>query len=273
MKSFLPQDGSLTIGVILPTHNRPQLLAEALASLQAQSHRDWQAVVINDASSEDYGPLEQRFADDERIRFLRRENNGGVNQACNTGLDHFAREGGVDFIAIMDDDDTYAPDYFTEAVRQIRAHPEYGWFMSNNHGQQKASSRRIDEERELDYVDDYIYGKFRGDKGRLIAASLLREVRFNGRFRGSHRWPFFTDIAQHTRIWAFPHDSVSKRYLAGGITQRAGSSMSLRDIGHTIYKHWHVIRRRPTKGAAYKYLLLETLKAIPRCLRLLLRGK
>lgn len=258
---------NLKIGVVIPTYNRPELLATALKSLQAQGYENWKAVVINDQSSADYKAVEQAFSDDSRIRFFTRELNGGVNQACNTGLNQLATDDDVDFIAIMDDDDTYAPDYFESAVAQIHAHPEYSWFMSNNYGDQKKSSRRIIKEGELDYVDDYIYGKFRGDKGRLIAAWILKDLRFDPRFRSSHRWPFFTDVAQHTKIWAFPHDSVYKHYLDQGITKSAGASMNFKDIRHNVYKHWYVIRLRPTKLAAYKYLILESLKAIPRAIR------
>jgi|688.fasta_scaffold04259_20 glycosyltransferase involved in cell wall biosynthesis len=267
MSFSMPPSKNLMIGVVIPTFNRPDLLDIALKSLQAQSYQNWKAVVINDLSSVDYQSVELVFSEDSRIRFFTRASNGGVNQACNTGLDQLAADGDVDFIAIMDDDDTYALDFFEAAVVQIHAHPEYSWFMSNNYGEQKKSSRRIMKEGELDYVDDYIYGKFRGDKGRLIAAWILKELRFDPRFRSSHRWPFFTDVAQHTKIWAFPHDSVYKRYLDQGITKSVGASMSLKDILHSVYKHWHVIRLRPTKLAAYKYLILESLKAIPRALR------
>ncbi|MDP3687195.1 MAG: glycosyltransferase, partial [Sulfurimicrobium sp.] len=39
------------ISVIIPTHNRPVLLAEALTSLLAQTFTDWEAVIVDDASS------------------------------------------------------------------------------------------------------------------------------------------------------------------------------------------------------------------------------
>lgn len=259
--------------VIIPTYNRPDMLTEALRSLQAQTYPHWRALAVNDASTVDYAEAEARFAGDARIRFVRRDANGGVNQTCNTGLDLAAQEDDIDFIAIMDDDDLFLPDYFETAAGVIEEHPEYGWFMSNNVGEQKASSRTIEHEMVLDYVDDYIYGKFRGDKGRLIAAWILKDLRFDGRFRASHRWPFFTDIAQRTKIWAFPHTSIRKRYLEGGITKADKQPGNLRDIWHRFGKHWHVIRRRPGKLAAYRYFLQELAKTPARLVGLGFRAR
>lgn len=262
-----PTQKQYQIAVVIPSYNRPDLLTEALTSLQEQTYAKWRAVVVNDVSTVDYTEVENHFANDPRIRFVRREVNGGVNNACNTGLDILAEEDDIDFIAIMDDDDIYAPDYFTEAAKKMREKTDYGWFMSNNFGEQKKSSTTITTEGELDYVDDYIYGKFRGDKGRLIAAWILKDLRFDGRFRGSHRWPFFTDIAQRTKIWAFPHNSIQKRYMEGGITKAVKRPMTLMDIYYSFYKHWHVIRLRPGKLAAYKYLFMELGKAPARIIR------
>jgi len=254
--------------IIIPTHDRPELLAEALRSLQAQTYEAWRAIIVNDASTKNYARVEAEFAGDARVRFVRREVNGGANEACNTGLNLAAEQDDIDFIAIMDDDDLFAEDYLETADAVIREHPGYGWFMSNNMGEQKDSSRAIVEEGELDYVDDYIYGKLRGDKGRLISARILKDLRFDGRFPGTHRWPFFTDVAQKTKIWAFPHASIRKRYLEGGITRKDKRPGDMADVLHRAYKHWHVIRRRPTQWKAYRYFVLEAIKTPGRVLRL-----
>ena len=254
--------------IIIPTFNRPGLLVEALGSLQKQTYKNWEAIVVNDASDQDYSEVERAFASDSRINFARRDVNGGVNQSVNTGLDIAADRYDIDFIAIMDDDDLFVPDYLEKAADVIQKHPEYGWFMSNNVGEQKNSSRSITQECELDYVDDYIYGKLRGDKGRLIAANILKDLRMDSRFRASHRWPFFTDVAQRTKIWAFPHGSIQKRYLNGGITKAEKQPGNSSDIFHRVSKHWHVIKCHPTKWVAYQYLLLESIKTPGRLIQL-----
>ena len=255
--------------IIIPSYNRPAYLAEALDSLRAQSYEHWRAIVVNDASTTDYTAAEDAYSNDERICFIHRATNGGANRACNTGLDHAAKMD-IDYIAIMDDEDRFEPDYLETASGVIQARPGYRWFMSNNIGEQKPSSRRIEQEGELDFIDDVIYGKFRGDKGRLIAAELLHSLRMDERFRGAHRWPFFIELATQTRIWAFPHASIRKRYLASGITRtfKRKRPSQLPDVTYPAYKHWCVIRKRPGTWRAYRYLLLELVKTPRRLVQL-----
>lgn len=256
--------------IVIPSYNRPTYLTEALRSLQEQTYEHWQAIVVDDASTEDYATVERAFRDDARIHFAHRRVNGGANKACNTGLDIAAQRNDIDYIAIMDDEDRFEPDYLATASQVILAHPGYRWFMSNNVGEQKPSSRTVTDEGELDFIDDVIYRKFRGDKGRLIAADLLKTLRMDERFRGAHRWPFFIELAAQTKIWAFPHASIRKRYLDSGITRtfKSQTPKQLADISYPVYKHWCVIRKRPGTLRAYRYLLLEIIKTPRRFVRL-----
>jgi hypothetical protein len=93
--------GSPEFSVIVPTHDRPTLLAEAVASVQSQTTGDFECIVVDDAS-----PDPVTVPDDPRIRLLRRETNGGCAAARNTGL--WAARGR--FVAFLDDDDLYTPD-------------------------------------------------------------------------------------------------------------------------------------------------------------------
>ena len=261
-----------TIGVIIPTYNRPELLGEALTSVQAQSWPAWRAFVIDDASTLSYASAQAQVGDDDRIEFIRKDQNEGINAARNVGIER-ALDAGVDFLIFLDDDDVFADDYFETVLQQVDKHPAYGWFMSNNCGERKSSTRDIVGEGEMDFVDDYIYRKFRGDKAHLFAAPLLRDVRMDARFRSSHRWGFYIKLATKTKIWAFPHPSIRKHYLEGGITRSSTGKRpkSLREVTHRFAKHWYVIRVRPTKLAAYKYFLLELVKTPGRLIRLLWR--
>lgn len=253
--------------IIIPTHNRPELLCNVLRSFQAQTYHNWICIVVDDASTVSYQSIIETFKYDNRINFFRRNINGGVNQACNTGLDIIAGYE-VDFIAIVDDDDTYEPDFLEVAANVIKENPEYGWFISNNLGETKLSSKMIKKECVLDYIDDYIYKKFRGDKARLIRADLLKNLRFSKHFRSSHRWPFFIELGEKTKIFAYPHGSIRKNYLDGGVTKSVHSHPEFLDILHRPYKHWYVITKRPCKLDAYKYLILELAKLPQQILKL-----
>lgn len=103
------------ISVIIPTHNRPVLLTEALTSLRAQTFTDWEAVIIDDASS----PPVTVEGLDTRIRVLRHNSSQGGAAAKNTGINSATGE----ILAFLDDDDLYAPQYLERALDILDRHP------------------------------------------------------------------------------------------------------------------------------------------------------
>ncbi len=94
------------VSVIVPTHNRPELLAKALESLQKQTFRDFEIIVVNDAGV-DVAPLVNHFNSKGNIRYINKETNQGLAAARNSGIS-IARG---KYLAYLDDDDIYYPDH------------------------------------------------------------------------------------------------------------------------------------------------------------------
>ena len=89
--------------VVIPTRDRPEMLAGALASALGQRDVDLEIIVIDDGSSP---PAGDSVSATERVRVMRHEAPRGVSAARNTGIDT-AR---APWIAFLDDDDLWAPD-------------------------------------------------------------------------------------------------------------------------------------------------------------------
>jgi glycosyltransferase involved in cell wall biosynthesis len=97
----------MKISVIIPAYNAAAFIGTALNSLLQQSHRDWEALVIDDASTDDTRAVALRWAStDQRIRVLGMARNGGPAAARNAGFD--AAQG--DWIAVLDADDAWEAD-------------------------------------------------------------------------------------------------------------------------------------------------------------------
>ena len=93
------------ISVIIPVYNLQDLIASCLLCLQAQTYPDWEAVCVDDGSTDGSGDtIRAMAADDPRIRYIRQEN-AGVSAARNTGL---AQANG-DYICFLDGDDLLHP--------------------------------------------------------------------------------------------------------------------------------------------------------------------
>ncbi len=93
------------ISVILPTFDRPELLKRALASVALQTFRDFELIVVDDASTDGRPPAGSAW-DIPSITLIQHEVNRGPAAARNSGIT--AAKG--DWIAFLDSDDSWEPE-------------------------------------------------------------------------------------------------------------------------------------------------------------------
>lgn len=93
------------VSAIIPCHDAEATVARALASVQAQTLDDWEAIVIDDASRDGTDKAVAPFLRDPRIRYIRQPRNEGAGPARNAGLD-VARGR---WVAFLDADDEWHP--------------------------------------------------------------------------------------------------------------------------------------------------------------------
>lgn len=91
------------VSVLLTTYNRSDLLPRAIECVFDQEFDDWELIVVDDASDDGTPGVVKKFLDDERVRYIRHDENRGVAAARNTGL--FAARGR--YLATLDDDDVW----------------------------------------------------------------------------------------------------------------------------------------------------------------------
>jgi len=113
------------ISVVIPTHNRGQLLRRCIDSVVAATLSGDEIIVVDDGSSDGTGSLVQDY-DDPRIRYTKQEN-AGVSAARNSGL-AAAR---YDLIAFIDDDDEWHPQKLNVQRSLMEQHPEAVACFSN----------------------------------------------------------------------------------------------------------------------------------------------
>ena len=104
------------VSVIIPTYNRAALVQEALASVQAQTFRDFEIVVVDDGGTD--GTWEVLSACRE-IRVLRHGDRRGVSAARNTGIK--AARG--QWLAFLDSDDLWLPDKLARQMAYLTTRP------------------------------------------------------------------------------------------------------------------------------------------------------
>jgi glycosyltransferase involved in cell wall biosynthesis len=105
------------VSVIIPTFNRWPLVREAVASVLAQSYRNFEVIVVDDGSSD--GTVEKLSARRDHLKIIRQPRTG-VSAARNAG----ARAACGHYLAFLDSDDLWLPDKLAIQIAFMRAHPE-----------------------------------------------------------------------------------------------------------------------------------------------------
>lgn len=107
------------VSVVIPTHNRLEYLKEAIASIKDQICKDWELIVIDDASSDGTWQYLSELNDD-RIRVFRQSKNSERSAARNRGLS----EAKGQFIMFLDDDDRLRSDALIKLVKPLNKNPK-----------------------------------------------------------------------------------------------------------------------------------------------------
>src|ERR1043165_4046833 len=92
------------VSIAIAMHNAAPTAAQTIRSLLSQTERSWEAIVVDDGSTDGSGDIVASFAD-PRITLIRQAN-AGPGAARNTGLDGCRG----DFVGFLDADDWLEPD-------------------------------------------------------------------------------------------------------------------------------------------------------------------
>ncbi len=99
------------VSVVIPTHNRTEMLRSAIVSVQNQTFQDFEIIIVDDFSSNNTQEVVQSFKD-PKIKYYRLLSNKGPGAARNVGI---LNSHGI-YIAFLDDDDEWLPDKLTKQV-------------------------------------------------------------------------------------------------------------------------------------------------------------
>jgi GT2 family glycosyltransferase len=119
------------ISVITPVYEtQPAHLAACMASVAAQTHGNWEHVLVDDGSSnprvgEALASAAQR---DPRVRIFRHDRNTGIVAASTTALEQARGE----YVAMLDHDDVLAPNALARLGNALRDHPDASFAYSDN---------------------------------------------------------------------------------------------------------------------------------------------
>lgn len=174
--------------VVVPTRDRPALLADAVGAALAQRTTGIEVVVVDDGSAEPVPPF-----DDPRVRVVRLDEPCGPSGARNAGIDAAAGR----YLAFLDDDDLWTADRLDLALAGLRRAP-VALCWTRHLGRPEGRHRVLDG-----HVGDSL---LEDTTPCLGATALRREVapRFDERWSGVEDVAWWWELAREQPVATVP---------------------------------------------------------------------
>jgi glycosyltransferase involved in cell wall biosynthesis len=115
------------VSIVTPAFNAAAHLGEMIESVLAQTYGDFELLIVDDGSTDRTAAIAARYCDRDRRIALRSRPNGGPSSARNLAL----RQARGAYIALLDSDDLWQPDYLAAQLRTLALHPDADVVTSN----------------------------------------------------------------------------------------------------------------------------------------------
>jgi glycosyltransferase involved in cell wall biosynthesis len=161
------------VSIVIPTYNHAPMLQRALATVIEQTYQNWNAIVVNNFSTDNTLEVIAKF-NDPRISSVNFRNNGVIGASRNEGIALATGE----YVAFLDSDDTWFPTKLEKCVEILESgsdlvcHAEY-WIDESGkprlvaYGPSKAATHH-----------NLIYrGNRISTSATVVRAALLKEVK------------------------------------------------------------------------------------------------
>ncbi len=208
------------VTAVMALYNGGDLVRDSLESIVTQTLPPRQIIVVDDGSTDESPGLVARFAQTHRgpstVTVIRKEN-GGQGSARNTG----AAQTTTEFLAFIDQDDTWSRDHLEVLLEGFADQPQRGWIYSdfrhiNAEGQ--TFRRHYLQQTHYRVPEQSFTGMLSRDLMMLPSATLLRTRAFreaggfDTQFRGYEDDDLFLRIFQAGWGFAFePRDVTNYR--------------------------------------------------------------
>jgi glycosyltransferase involved in cell wall biosynthesis len=116
----------ILFSIIIPTYNRADLIMETLQTVFDQTYAHYEAIVVDNCSTDNTEEILKPFVTKRKIRYIRHDKNYERSKSRNTGM--CAAKG--DFLTFLDSDDFMYKDCLKDAADFIYKNPEIKFFQN-----------------------------------------------------------------------------------------------------------------------------------------------
>jgi glycosyltransferase involved in cell wall biosynthesis len=195
------------ISVIMPTYNPPvEMLRSAIESVRTQLYPDWELCIADDCSTDPavLEVLEEYATSDQRLKLIRREQNGHISAASNSALSLVTGE----WVALLDHDDILPEHALALVALALDVHPDAGIVYSDEDKLDEAG-RRIDPFFKPDFDPLLLLGQnFVSHLGVFRKDLVDRVGGYREGYEGSQDWDLtlrVSELLEPSQVVHIPH--------------------------------------------------------------------
>lgn len=117
----------MKFSIITPTFNRAHTIERAIKSMQSQTYENWEMIIVDDGSTDNTVEiLKSYLKSDERIKYFKLDENGGVGKARNFGFKNISND--TNWITFLDSDDILVDNAIELMKNKIQQFPDVKYF-------------------------------------------------------------------------------------------------------------------------------------------------
>lgn len=195
-----PSEKPPLVSVIVPVLNRAKSLPAALRSIAGQTFSDWEAVVVDDGSSDDSAEVALRAGPPGKVRVVRHARNQGPSAARNSGI--LAARGR--YVAFLDSDDSWHPDKLRRQLDLVEADANPDMVLCATQTRVfRGSGRVLVLPQRAPFPDEpwseflYVNGGFAQTNSFFLSRQLAMKVGFRPSVLQHEDHLFFLDLGAH----------------------------------------------------------------------------
>jgi glycosyltransferase involved in cell wall biosynthesis len=210
---------SVSVTVLLPVYNGAATLEQTLRSILRQRHRDFELLVIDDASTDDSAAVIRRWAGlDMRVVPVFHDRNSGLANTLNEGLERARHE----FVARIDQDDEALPDRLETQVAFLESHPSVA--AAGSWVYHMGTDRRRDRLVRLPVEHHEIAARLPRENCMYHPSVMLRRSvvldagGYRGAFRNAEDYDLWLRLARRAELANVPKPLLRYRFSVDGMT-------------------------------------------------------
>lgn len=163
------------VSIVIPTYNRARDLDRALKFVVAQTYTNWEALIVDNHSSDNTNDVVNRF-NDSRMRLFKIHNKGVIAASRNLGIKHALGE----YIAFLDSDDWWTPRKLEESLKYLGQGADivyHDLFLVSQPGQRVFWRKERGRRLKTPVFDDLIVnGSALNNSSVVVRKSILQEI-------------------------------------------------------------------------------------------------